>query len=35
MLSENDDANIYLAVVPHPNSWGDKYESNISVIKIK
>lgn len=35
MLSENDDANIYLAVVPHPNSWGDKYESDISVIKIK
>lgn len=35
MLSENDDANIYLAAVPHPNSWGDKCESDTSVIKIK
>lgn len=35
MLSENDDANIYLATVPHPNSWEDKCESDINVIKIK
>lgn len=35
MLSEKDDANIYLAVVPHPNSWGDKCESDTCVIKIK
>ena len=34
-LSAGDEANIYLASIPHPASWEKMSDKNISVFKIK